>query len=187
MDYDPNAPRTPPRTSPRDERTNDPFTPVSVASSFVPTVRDDMSEGTREEITQQAIRHEETRLYKKVLISDMIILNHLGQVVENLYKLVPFTFEDRRALRDGLWDDHIYNMRGENITRQHQVETSHNQNIATTIFNANAGSGSDSDSGSGSGSGQNPKKRKLRGGKRTHKKNSSKKNKRNSKKNNSKK
>lgn len=182
MDYDSDAPRTPPR----DERTNDPFTPVSVASSFVETVRDDMSEGRIEEITQQAIRHEETRLYKKVLISDMIILNQLGQVVNNLYKLVPFTFEDRRALRDGLWNEHIYNMYGDNITAQHQVETSHNQDIAA-IFNTNTGS----DSGSGSGSGQNARKRRRGGGKRTHKKNSkknnSKNNKRSSKKNNSKK
>jgi hypothetical protein len=182
MDYDSNAPRTPPRTPPRNEGTNDPFTPVSVASSFVPTERDDMSPGTRQAITDQTIRHEESRLYKKVLITDMIILNHWGQVVENLYKLVPFTFEDRRKLRDGLWDDHIYNMRGENITAQHQVETSHNQDIAA-IFNANAGSDSGSD--------QNARKRKKAGGKRTYKKNSkknnSKNNKRNSKKNNSKK
>ena len=178
MDYDSNAPRTPPRN----EGTNDPFTPVSVASSLVPTEVDDMSPDRIQAITEQAIRHEESRLYKKVLITDMIILNHWGQVVENLYKLVPFTFEDRRTLRDGLWNDHIYNMRGENITAQYQVETSHNQDIAA-IFNANAGSGSDSD--------QNARKRRKAGGKRTYKKNSkkniSKNNKRNSKKNNSKK
>ena len=184
MDYDSNAPRTPPRTHPRNEGTNDPFSPVSVASSFVPTEVTDMSPDRRQAITEQAIRHEERRLYKKVLITDMIILNHWGQVVENLYKLVPFTFDDRRTLREGLWDDHIYNMRGENITAQYQDETSHNQDIAA-IFNANAGSGSGSDSD------QNARKRRKAGGKRTYKKNSkknnSKNNKRNSKKNNSKK
>ena len=174
MNYNTDAPRTPPRTNNYTEL-NDPFTPVSVASSLVPTDVTDMSPERRQAITEQAIRHEESRLYKKVLITDMIILNHWGQVVENLYKLVPFTFEDRRALRDGLWDDHIYNMRGENITAQHQVETSHNQDIAT-IFNANAGSGSDSGSGSGSGPDQNARKRPRAGGKRTYKKNSKKNN-----------
>lgn len=147
MDYDSNAPRTPPRN----ERTNDPFTPVS---SLVPTVVDDMSPHIIQAITEQANRHAENRLYKKVLISDMIILNQLGQVVNNLYKLVPFTSEDRRALNDGLWNDHIYNMYGVNTTAQHQVETSHNQDITTTIFNTNYDSGS--------GSGQNPKETKTR-------------------------
>ena len=183
MDYDPDAPRTP-----RNDRTNsytgvnDRFTPVSVASSLVETVVDDMSQDRIRAITEQAIRHEKSRLYKKVLITDMIILNQLGQVVENPYKLVPFTTKDKRKLSDGLWDDHIYNMYGENITTQHHVETSHNQDIAA-IFNANA----DSDSGSD----QNARKRRKAGGKRTYKKNSkknnSKNNKRNSKKNNSKK
>jgi hypothetical protein len=184
MDYDPDVPRTPPRNDRTNNYTelNAPFTPVSVASSLVPTVVDDMSPYRIDEITNQANRHVQSRLYKKVHIRDMIILNHLGQVVDDLYKLVPFTYDDKRSLRDGLWDDHIYNMHGENITRQHPVETSHNQDIAA-ILNSN----SDSDSGSG----QNPRKRRRAGGKRTHKKNSkknnSKNNKRSSKKNNSKK
>ena len=184
MDYDRGVPRTPPRNDRTNNNTelNAPFTPVSVssvASSLVPTEVDDMSPDRIQAITEQAIRHEESRLYKKVSITDMIILNHLGQVVDSPYKLVPFTLADKRLLRDGLWDDHIYNMYGENITTQHHVETSHNQDIAA-IFNANADS--DSGSGSGSGSGQNARKRRRAGGKRTHKKNS----KRNNKKNNSK-
>ena len=191
MEYDSDVPRTPPRNVRTNNNTelNAPFTPVSVASvasSLVPTEVDDMSPDRIQAITEQAIRHEESRLYKKVHIRDMIILNHLGQVVDHLYKLVPFTYDDKRLLRDGLWDDHIYNMHGENITRQHPVETSHNQDIAAILY-----ANSDSDSGSGSGSGQNHRKRRRAGGKRTHKKNSkknnSKNNKRSSKKNNSKK
>ena len=186
MNYDHDAPRTPPRNDRTNSYTelNAPFTPASVATSLVPTVVDDMSPYRIDEIANQANRHEQSRLYKKVPIRDMIILNQLGQVVDDLYKLVPFTYDDKRSLRDGLWDDHIYNMHGENITRQHPVETSHNQDIAA-IFNANTGSDS------GSGSGQNARKRRRGGGKRTHKKNSkknnSKNNKRSSKKNNSKK
>ena len=124
MNYDDDAPRTPPRNDRTNSYTelNAPFTPASVATSLVPTVVDDMSQYRIDEIANQANRHEQSRLYKKVPIRDMIILNQLGQVVDDLYKLVQFTYHDKRLLRDGLWDDHIYNMHGENITGQNARE-----------------------------------------------------------------